>query len=70
MVRFRKKSDPAQDSGYYYCIRHNKVETAGECPAKDRLGPYATADEAALALHKVDERNEEWDRQNTESQGS
>ena len=70
MVRFRKKSDPAEDSGYYYCIRHNKVEAAGECPAKDRLGPYATADEAALALHKVDERNEEWDRQNTESSGS
>ena len=62
----RKKTDPAQEGGYYYCLKHIKVEEAGECPAKNRLGPYATAGEAALALHKVDEWNEEWNRQDSQ----
>ena len=29
--------------------------------ADDRLGPYDTEAEAAHALEKVEERNEEWD---------
>ena len=31
------------------------------CPGKDRLGPYATKEEAENALELVRERNEEWD---------
>ena len=31
------------------------------CAYKDRLGPYDTEAEAARALEKVKERNEEWD---------
>lgn len=65
MARLTRKADPAEDSGYYYCLKHHKVEEAGDCPAKNRLGPYATPDEAAQALHKVDERNEEWNQQDT-----
>ncbi|MFI2608844.1 hypothetical protein [Kitasatospora sp. NPDC018619] len=45
---------------WFYCIRHNKVEEGPECPAKDRLGPYATPEEAARALRIADERNREW----------
>ena len=58
-----KNPDPLADNAFYYCLKHHKVEEAGECPAKNRLGPYPTADEAALALHRVDERNEEWAQQ-------
>ena len=54
--------DPFEDSNFYFCLKHNKVEAAGECPAKNKLGPYKTAAEAALALHRVDERNEEWEK--------
>ena len=30
-------------------------------PGKDRLGPYATREEASRALEIVQERNREWD---------
>ncbi|WTG88488.1 hypothetical protein OH807_13440 [Kitasatospora sp. NBC_01560] len=45
---------------WFYCIKHAKVEEGPECPAKDRLGPYATREEAAQALAIADERNREW----------
>jgi hypothetical protein len=46
---------------YYYCLKHHEVEGAEGCPAADRLGPYATREEAARALEIVKERNEAWD---------
>jgi hypothetical protein len=49
---------------WYYCLRHRTVEPEDGCAAKDRLGPYPTQEEAALALEKVRERNKEWDAQN------
>ena len=49
---------------WYYCLRHNTVEPEQGCPAKDRLGPYPTREEAERALEKVRERNKEWDAQN------
>jgi hypothetical protein len=33
----------------------------GPTPGKDRLGPYATREEAERALETVERRNEEWD---------
>ena len=52
--------DPA-DSGWFYCLDHKTVEPKEGCRAEVRLGPYATREEAARALEKVGERNEEWD---------
>ncbi|MGI8993069.1 MAG: hypothetical protein ACR2FP_02095 [Nocardioidaceae bacterium] len=46
---------------YYFCVKHHTVEDADGCPAIDRLGPYSSRDEAAHALEKVQQRNEEWD---------
>lgn len=46
---------------YWFCLNHHAVEPADGCPVRDRLGPYATYDEASRALEKVRERNEEWD---------
>jgi hypothetical protein len=49
------------DSEFWYCLKHHRVEgTEGE-PNKDRLGPYATREEAEGALEKVQQRNEAWD---------
>jgi len=48
--------------GYYWCLRHNRVETDDNaCPAMYRLGPYASVSEAERALDRVRERNEQWD---------
>jgi hypothetical protein len=47
---------------YYWCLRHERVETdANVCPARYRLGPYASVAEAERALDRVRERNEQWD---------
>jgi hypothetical protein len=49
-----------EGSQWYYCLKHHKVEGPVGCKAKDRIGPFATQEEAAHALEKVQERNEEW----------
>ena len=52
------------DEQWWFCTRHMTVEPADTpCPGKDLLGPYRTREEAARALEKVKERNEEWDQQ-------
>jgi len=50
------------ETSYWFCVKHHTVETPPDlCPPIDRLGPYPTREEAARALEKVEERNEEWD---------
>ncbi|WP_037577042.1 SPOR domain-containing protein [Phaeacidiphilus oryzae] len=50
------------DSGdWYYCLKHQRVEQGMQCPAKNRLGPYASRGEAEQALDRVAERNKDWD---------
>ncbi len=46
---------------WYYCLKHKMVEPYEACKAADRLGPYETKEEAALALERVVERQEEWE---------
>jgi len=46
---------------YWFCVKHHAVEGPDGCPPIDRLGPYPTEAEAARALEKAQERNEEWD---------
>ena len=48
---------------WWYCLRHNTVEPEAGCPAKDRLGPYPSREEAARALEIARRRNEEWEAQ-------
>jgi hypothetical protein len=49
------------ESEHWFCLTHHAVEGADGCRSKDRLGPYASAEEASRALEKVAERNEQWD---------
>lgn len=46
---------------YWFCLKHQTVETADGCKAADRLGPYDSEAEASRALERVAERNESWD---------
>jgi hypothetical protein len=49
---------------WWYSLTRNTVEDDdGPTPGKDRLGPYATPEEASRALEIVQERNREWDAQ-------
>lgn len=49
------------DDAWYYCLVHNTVEPYGGCKAAERLGPYATREQAADALANAQARNEAWD---------
>lgn len=49
------------DSEYWFCLTHHAVEGREGCRNAERLGPYATAEEASRALEKVQERNEAWE---------
>ena len=67
-------SDVMNSSGsatrYYWCLRHNRVETDGNaCAERYRLGPYATVAEAQRALDQVAERNAEWDAEDARWSG-
>jgi hypothetical protein len=47
------------DQSWWYCLTHQNVEQGPGCPGKDRLGPYATREEAEHALDRVRERNQD-----------
>jgi hypothetical protein len=49
------------DDQWWYCLRHKTVEQGDGCGNTDRLGPYATPEEASRALEKAAERTEAWD---------
>jgi hypothetical protein len=49
------------EAKYWFCVTHHVVEQEDGCPNEDRLGPYDTAEQAARALEKVQERNDAWD---------
>lgn len=49
---------------WYYNLLTGKVEEGAGSPNSERLGPFETEREAALALEKARLRNEEWDKQN------
>jgi hypothetical protein len=53
----------SEQQSWWYCTKHNTVEPDdGACPGKDKLGPYATREEAEHALETVQRRNEDWDK--------
>jgi hypothetical protein len=45
-------------SSYWWCLTHSRVEDEMGCAHTDRLGPYATREEAARALQSARERTE------------
>lgn len=55
------------EGDWWYCLKHHTVESDEDrCKAADRLGPYASREEAERALDTVAERNERWDSQDDE----
>ena len=46
---------------WWWCVKHRTVEPDRGCANTDRLGPYATVEEASHALQQVQERNARYD---------
>ena len=55
-----------QSVGYYYNITTGQVEREGQSKAKDLLGPFKTAGEAANALELIREREARKDAEDRE----
>ncbi len=55
---------PDEDTAWWFCLKHMRVEHGAGCPDKDRMGPYDSENAAAHALERARERNEAWRRQN------
>lgn len=51
---------------WWYNLVTGQVEFGAGAPNSERLGPYATKDEAEHALQRARERNEAWDAQDDE----
>ncbi|MEL4504235.1 hypothetical protein AAEX63_03625 [Luteococcus sp. H138] len=51
----------AEAEQWYWSLKEHRVVREGEAKVEDRLGPYATQEEAAQALKHVEERNETWE---------
>ncbi|MBL7492741.1 hypothetical protein I6A60_32700 [Frankia sp. AgB1.9] len=49
-------------SGWWWCMEHQRPENPPDMPGHRRLGPYASAADAAAWRERLDERNEQWDR--------
>lgn len=53
-------------TGFWYCVKHKRVEQEEICPSIDRLGPYDTREDAERALEIAERRNQEWDEEDAE----
>jgi hypothetical protein len=63
-------SDGMSDGGYFWCLRHKRVESGDDlCPAQYRLGPYDSAADAERALETVDKRNAAWEAEDARWHG-
>lgn len=53
----------AEKHFWYDLKTHSVVTDDNDVKAVDRLGPYATREEAERALELVEERNQAWDEE-------
>ena len=62
-------SDPHPDDGWWYCLKHHRVEHGMVCRAIDRLGPYPDRATAERALEIAHERTKAADKADRTWQG-
>jgi len=52
-----------EEKRYWYNVKTGAVEDGPQSMSKDRIGPFATYQEAANALATYEERNRAWDEE-------
>ncbi|MGW8329149.1 hypothetical protein ACWGLE_14730 [Streptomyces sp. NPDC055897] len=45
---------------WFYCLEHGTVEQGPQCRGADRMGPYASREDASHAMETAKARNEQW----------
>lgn len=59
-----------QENQFYWCLRHQRVESTRRCGAEMRMGPYASAAEAEAFAEKAKEREDAWAAEDERWSGS
>ena len=54
---------------YWWCLKHGRVEEGAGCPNKERLGPYASEQQAATTIQRTAERTAAEDARDREERG-
>lgn len=54
---------------YWWCLTHGRVERGAACRAADRLGPYATEEEALRWRERHEHRDEAWEEEDRRWRG-
>jgi hypothetical protein len=49
------------DEQWWFCLRHRTVEGRSGCPNADRMGPYASREEATAAIDNAAQRTQAWE---------
>lgn len=57
------ESSMTDEKRYWYNVKTGEVEDGPQSMGKDRIGPFATRDEAANALATYEQRNRAWDEE-------
>ena len=60
---------PDQTEQFYWCLRHERVESADLCPADLRMGPYPTAEDARRFAETAKSREETWEAEDERWRG-
>lgn len=62
--------DQTETGPFYWCMRHKRVEQAGQaCPEDHRLGPYPTAAAARDWRQRHEGREDRWEAQDKQWEG-
>lgn len=57
-------TDDAMGTRWYWCRKHDRVESEQEaCRALDRLGPYDSPEAARNWRSRAEQRNEAWEEE-------
>lgn len=54
---------------WYWCTRHNTVETKEGCPAHLRLGPYDSKEAARDWRKRTEVRDDRWEEEDARWEG-
>lgn len=57
-----------QEKRYWYNVKTREVEDGPQSLSKDRIGPFATREEAESALQTYAARNRAWDEEDQEDE--
>jgi hypothetical protein len=53
------------EGGFWFCMKHRRVEQYAETDSANRIGPFETADEAARALEIIREREKSYEAEDS-----